>query len=1445
MSDLLPTNPQVQAFVATIVATVGANAADELDPDKTISPTPTVRPNGPDIKANVITSQNTGSAQTVIQSNPAEATQLISSGDVPTQIGGAPAAKRSAIGAVPSERDSHSRENLARWSEFTVHDRVGKGGMGEIFRAGQNALQREVAIKKIIPEHLHSSNALAMEQSFISEAVVTGYLGHPNIVPVYSLGRDDEGKWFFTMKMVCGIEWRHLLHPDKCKNEEMKQDAKSRNLSVDNPEFRAAHLEANLGILSSICNAVAFAHSKNVIHRDLKPENVMVGAFGEVLVMDWGLAVDVSETPAPMGSPDKRVPSRAECGLGGTPSYMAPEQMATDAGGNYTGGHLNCWTDVFLLGAMLYEVLAGSAPYSGQSISSVLKQVAACAPPALPDSVPAELAAICHKAMSKEPRDRFADALAFQTALTGFLQHRESALIAAKAECESCVQDIPSLARAVVLYDQALELWPGNFAAQEALHRARILLSRLERRARVTRHSLIAAVACIVLGLTIGFVWIRNEQNKALASMEEEKKAKNAAVLSMAAEKQAKEKAIVAMHAQLVGIASGLAAQGDAYLMADRCTSGQARYEQAWKQFEELQEPTARAEWGMWGLYQAVDTPLLTLSDTELPSGAGAVVFSPNGKSALSAGSDNSLRLWDIATGIQLSALKGHTNTVCCVAFAANGKQAVSGSLDGSVRVWDVERGTQLREFAFSTPLMKWVSFSQDGLKVLAGGTDGVIQKWELATGNEIPGPPRAKVIVMTESFSPETGHVLTGSNFNAVSLWDVDSGKLLRDMNRNTDLSAFILSVAFSSDGKRGLSGGRDKILRIWDLEKGTILHESAGHNSAISSVSFSADGRRALSGSWDQTLKMWDAATGIQSSELIGHTNKVVGAALSPDGRNVLSRGLDRTLRLWDTSSRFTTRVFKGHTSGLECLAISPDGKLALSGARDNTIRIWDLESGVELRKMRGFAKCAAFFADGKHAITGDNVHGVLQTWDLESGLKSREIKAAFKCGAFSTDGKFAFLTGHALTDFNSTDVKLWDVESGAVVRVFEGSSSTFYDTAISAEGGYGISITAEESLKIWNLATGKLHHEIKGAFYRAAFAPGGKRFVTGTISGDVQTWDSETGTKIRDFPGHLETIRSVAFSPDGKYIAAGSDGKTVKLWDVESGTELREFKGHESAVASIAFSGDSKRILTGGDDAVLKLWDGTYPARYRQFQSLLLSAQKQLRENPQNPSALNTLGEWFAFRGVHDHAVAVLESARSNGAPVSGLTLGRCYEQLGNLEHAAANYDAELSRIRADPIPPDVKSRELHGANEMYLSICVRVLYSRLIDAPRAAKDHAAYIAAIQTYLKIFEREVKSPLLLADKLNQYAWTLLTDREPALRDTVVALPLARRAVELTKKTDPSPLDVLALALFRNGMKDEALTTIKKAIALLPADLSPASRKEYEDQLNEIQNGK
>ena len=340
---------------------------------------------------------------------------------------------------------------------------VGRGGMGVVYRARQRALARDIALKFIKPE---AAGGTARDR-FVSEALVNGLLDHPNIVPVHELGADPDGEVYLAMKLVGGRSWKQLLHPQTAE---------------DRAAAASCDLDRHLAILHAVGNAVAFAHSRGIVHRDLKPENVMVGEFGEVLVMDWGIAVDIRDQPGE----DRRAQHKSTVTApSGTPSYMAPE-LAEGRGRDISPA-----TDVYLLGAILHEVLTGAPPHRGRTLLEVLVAASRSEAPAYGPAIPAGLAAIAITAMAREPQARFPSIAEFQAALARFAKHRDSERIAdaargrlEQADAAGAADDAArnrryaDYAEAVAGFRQALVLWDANPRARTGEREARLAYGR-------------------------------------------------------------------------------------------------------------------------------------------------------------------------------------------------------------------------------------------------------------------------------------------------------------------------------------------------------------------------------------------------------------------------------------------------------------------------------------------------------------------------------------------------------------------------------------------------------------------------------------------------------------------------------------------------------------------------------------------------------------------------------------------------------------------------------------------------------------------------------------------------------------------------------------------------------------------------------------------------------
>ncbi|MCK5706585.1 MAG: serine/threonine protein kinase [Candidatus Aureabacteria bacterium] len=354
--------------------------------------------------------------------------------------------KQPASATAPKKRDikySGSNED----ADYRVLDLLEKGSLCNTYIAEQISLKRKVTIKMLRNDIKQKDNVF---YQFMSEARITGELSHPNIIPVHDAGTDPEGRPFYIMKNLQGILWNSLLHPE---TPEEKKEAEKYGISE--------HLE----ILESVCNAIAFAHSKDVIHRDIKPLNVVIGEFGEVIVMNWGLTVSV-------GDDTKSSNSFEINSFGGTFNYMAPEMAKAET------VNIGKKSDIYLLGAILYEILTGYSPHEADTAKESLTNAMQnkIKPPSKDLIINKELMVIALKAMETDTNRRFSSVIDLQKHLRSYMDHDESRALTeeAKQYLESSQKQNEQIKsfNAVVLLEEALELWKENLEAKELLEQS-------------------------------------------------------------------------------------------------------------------------------------------------------------------------------------------------------------------------------------------------------------------------------------------------------------------------------------------------------------------------------------------------------------------------------------------------------------------------------------------------------------------------------------------------------------------------------------------------------------------------------------------------------------------------------------------------------------------------------------------------------------------------------------------------------------------------------------------------------------------------------------------------------------------------------------------------------------------------------------------------------------
>ncbi len=529
---------------------------------------------------------------------------------------------------------------------------------------------------------------------------------------------------------------------------------------------------------------------------------------------------------------------------------------------------------------------------------------------------------------------------------------------------------------------------------------------------------------------------------------------------------------------------------------------------------------------------------------------------------AISGGDDDTVRVWDLATGEQLTTFTGHTDSVTAVACGVlDGRPiAISGGDDDTVRVWDLATGEQLTTFTGHTDSVTAVACGVlDGRPIaISGGDDNTVRVWDLATGEQLTtftGPVNA---VACSSLDGRP-IVITGGDDDTARVWDLATGEERTTFTGHTD---WVNAVACSSlDGRPiVITGGDDDTARVWDLATGEQLTTFTGHTDWVNAVACSSlDGRPiVITASDDDTARVWRFRTETTHSPApLGHSANVVAEASSVlDGRPIaITGGSDDTARVWDLATGEQLSTFTGHTGWVNSVACSVlDGRpIAITGAYYRTARVWDLATGEQLTTFTGH--------------TGS--------------------VTAVACSVL--DGRPIAITGG-----RDRTVRVWDLATAEELTTFTGHTSSVNAVACSSLDGRPIAITGayDGTVRVWDLATGEQLSTLTGHTgwvnsVACSVLDGRPIAISGGGDGTVRVWDLATGEQLTTLTGHTGSVKTVACSSlDGRPIAiTGAYDDTARMWDLATGTEIVVFDFRGMGAAAFGPSGELM-IATGWD-------------------------------------------------------------------------------------------------------------------------------------------------------------------------------------------------------------------------------------------------------------------
>jgi uncharacterized protein (TIGR03067 family) len=526
---------------------------------------------------------------------------------------------------------------------------------------------------------------------------------------------------------------------------------------------------------------------------------------------------------------------------------------------------------------------------------------------------------------------------------------------------------------------------------------------------------------------------------------------------------------------------------------------------------------------------------------------------------------DFSVRLYEIATGLEVQKFTGHTHGVVGVAFSKDGTQLLSGSHDSTLRLWDVKTGKELQTIQAGDWRVRNVALSPDGKYALSADHNQTVRLWSTETGKEVRQYLKHAAGLETATFSADGRHVLfNGDNSRIAFICETESGKEVRRFTGHTEA---ILHAVYSPGEREIATAGKDGTVRLWNAETGTELQRFT-YGTVVNTVAFTPDGDRLLAGGDDGDLRLWDVASGKQLHVFSGHTAPVHSVAITPNGRFAVSASRDETVRLWRLPDPVPEKVglihdvrWPGEKPILYYTAVSPDGRYFLAGTDfwASTTAVWETATGRLMTTILAPAG-AVFLPDGKHVLAAGRDQRLV-VWDVLGDREVRKFEAHPASGGFlslSDDGARAVSTD----PLKPETLVVWNVETGRPVAEWKPGHEGIFIARVSPDGKRVATVGLEDrTAKLWDVAEKKVlktwMSKEKQIYGFITFLPGGRRFLTAVDqTGQFARFDEGS-----DAPKWLPDVRfkdGMGVSADGRYALVGDGTRMVARYDLETGRE-----------------------------------------------------------------------------------------------------------------------------------------------------------------------------------------------------------------------------------------------------------------------------------------------
>lgn len=1115
--------------------------------------------------------------------------------------------------------------------DYRIIREVGRGGMGIVYEAEQVSLGRRVALKVLPKQSLLDSS---QRRRFDREAKAAARLHHTNIVPVFGVGEVD-GLCYYVMQFIRGMGLDKVLDELKRINPassasgpssrgelriSQRTDAStaavaqlmlsgrfdrqalaaekeaapatpespSNEVATAAPSGPFAPLElftlsdgtasradtsaetnaapqrphtywqsvAQIGV--QVAEALQYAHDQGITHRDVKPSNLLFDLRGTIWVTDFGLAK----------SDDHQNLTRSGDILG-TIRYLPPEAF---------DGRYDARGDVYSLGLTLYELVALRPAFDAPDRRALVKNVTTGEPPRLEHaqpSAPRDLATIVHKAIEREPANRYATAQELADDLQRFA--RDEPIFARRAslveQSRRWSRRNPSLATAMlgiaalIVFIAAGAIGTATYFRQQGEVQRRLrgeadqLAVRNKRLADENRTALLDAV----------------ENSRKLA--EQERKTRRnlySAQMSVAHQSWAGHRGILRAQSIL----------------------------NEWR--PDVGEPDLRG----WEWYY-----IQSLGHRELAALEGhreavlCVRYSPDGQRIASAARDGTVRIWNANERRCELPLEGHFRTAYTVAWNATGERLAAAG-DKGVLVWDVPRGEVVHEFHTNQPVYS-VGYSPDGNLLACGTKPGPVELWDTRTWQKVHSLADhvADVYNETISFSPD-GSLLAVPSGHTVTIYFVASGDVHLELRGH---ESKVQCAAFSPDGTRVASTSRDTSIRVHDAATGELLQTLLGHTHGVATVAWHPGQQHLASASWDGTCRIWNLDTAQEIGALRSEVRHFFSIDWNLTGDRLVTGGDDNYVKLWNPKSSLDPAARATASDTLRNLSFRPQStEIAVVDDAGDVVLI-DLDLAATERPARTIALDAenstgiAVNPQGTQ-IAIAKIDGRVLICDVVTGDVKQTVKVAAKVIR-------SLAWNRAGTELATVDseghVEIWNASDGSQLPSPPESANELWVARFSPDGTRLAIGGQRGALRIWDRVSGQTR-ELAGHATAAfelvpdvAWSDDGLQLASASTDRTARLWNAATGEEQFVLGGHGEMVSDVEFSPDGKRLLTADVRGTLKLWDPTTGAEMLSLRGRAGRLNSVAWSSDGTRIAATSDGKLL-IWDAAAGFEYERRQA-----------------------------------------------------------------------------------------------------------------------------------------------------------------------------------------------------------------------------------------------